>query len=236
MAGREPGYAVAKAIIWPWLTVWFSNHIEGSESVPTTGSALIAVNHVSLFDPLAVAYAIDRLGRHPRFLAKSSLFHVPFVSWVLRSARQVRVDRGTSSAPWSLDHATSALADGEIIVIFPEGTISRSPDLEPLQPKTGLARLALSTGVPVIPCATWGGQWVWSYHMGFRPGPGKDVWVRFGSPMSFDGFRGRQDEPKAWAEIGSLVMDEIEVLKAGMQAAKPWVARQVRARYLRKVQ
>ncbi|MEO7803681.1 MAG: lysophospholipid acyltransferase family protein, partial [Actinomycetota bacterium] len=229
-------YAVAKSIVLPWLSMWFKTHIEGSESIPVKGPVLIAVNHVSLFDPFAVAYAIDRRGRHPRFLVKSTLFRIPGVSWILRSAGQVRVDRGTPEAPWSLQHAERALAEGELIVIFPEGTISREADLEPLEPKTGLARLALSTGIPVIPCATWGGQWVWSYHMGFRPGPGKDVWVRFGSPLKFEGYEKRKDDPQAWAEVGREVMDEIEILKAGMRSAKPWVAKQVRAKHLKRVQ
>ena len=230
----EPGYVLAKSIILPWIKFGYRTHIEGSEHLPKQGGFIVAVNHISLFDPFAVAYALDRAGRHPRFFAKSSLFGIPIAGWILRTARQIRVDRGTSSAPTSLVHAEEALAAGEAVVIFPEGTTSLSPDLAPLPPKTGVARLALATKTPIIPCATWGGQWIWGYHVGFRPKPGKDVWVRFGAPLSLEEFEGRADEPAAWDELSEAVMSEIAVLLVGLKAAKPWTPRPLRKRIARK--
>lgn len=233
--GFEPGYAIAIGVLVPWVKLLHRWHFEGTEYIPASGPAIVASNHVSLFDPLAVGWTVHRNGRRPRFLAKSSLFQAPVVGWVLKTARQIRVDRGTATAPASLDDAERALSKGEVVVIFPEGTTSKAEDLAPLPPKTGTARLALRTGIPVIPCATWGGQWVWSYHMGFRLGWGKDVWVRFGPPMHFKEYAGREEDPEAWAEVSGSIMNEIAVLLAGLKAAKPWTPRPLTKRAYRKL-
>lgn len=230
----EPGYALARGVLMPWFVTSFRWHFEGTEHIPLSGPAIVAANHVSLFDPLALGFAIHRLGRRPRFLGKSSLFEAPVVGWVLSKAGQIRVDRGTKMAPVSLVHAEEAIARGEIVVIFPEGTTSKVPDLAPRRPKTGISRLALATGMDVIPCATWGGQWVWSYHLGFRPWPGKDVWVRFGEPLSLKEFASREDEAPVWVEAAEFVMDEIGILLAGLKAAKPWTPRPLTRRAQRK--
>ena len=219
----EPGYVLAKSILLPWLAGAFRSHFEGADNIPKTGPVIIAVNHISLFDPLIVAYAIHKNGRRPRFFAKSPLFSLPFVGWVLRSARQIRVERGSRNAVASLDHAVAAVTSGDVVVIFPEGTVPLDEEITPLPPKTGVARLALATGVDVIPCATWGGQWIWGYHVGFKPGFRKDVWVRFGRPISFSHLASRKDDPAAWDEVAKTVMDEVAVLLAGLKAAKPWI-------------
>lgn len=218
----EPGYAVARSVLVPWIASWFRWHFEGTQHIPPRGPALVASNHLSYFDPLAVAYAIHRNGRRPRFLAKSGLFKVPLVGWVLRTARQIPVERGTRSAPQSLEAAEKALAGGEVLVVFPEGTTTTTPDLAPLKPKTGIARLALKTGLPVLPVATWGGQWFWTKHLGVKPAPGKDVWVRFGPPLEFKEYAGREEDRTAWQEVSEKIMEEIAVLLAGLKVAKPW--------------
>jgi 1-acyl-sn-glycerol-3-phosphate acyltransferase len=219
---REPGYWLAKTLLIPWLGSSFKWHFEGTEHLPKEGPALVAANHISFFDPLALAYTIHKHGRRPRFLAKGSLFKAPFVGWVLRTAKQISVARGTESARSSLEEAEGALRAGEFVVIFPEGTTTIADDLAPAEGKTGVARVALGTGLPVIPCATWGGQWVWSYHKGFKPGFGKEIWVRIGPPISFEEYAGREEDPEAWRSVSKLVMEEIAVLLAGLKAAKPW--------------
>ena len=218
----EPGYAFAKSIVIPFVRRWFRVHLEGEEHIPASGPAIVAVNHISYMDPLAVAYAIHINGRRPRFLGKAGLFRYPLIGWVLKGAKQIPVERGTRSAPQSLEHAEEALQAGEVLVIFPEGTTTTSPNLEPLRPKSGIARLALKTGLPVIPCATWGGQWFWTKHLGVKPMPGKDLWVRFGPPIYFKEYQGREEDREAFAEISEKIMDEIAILLAGLKAAKPW--------------
>lgn len=231
----EPGYFIATSVLLPWVITFHRWHFEGEEHIPSDGPAIIASNHVSLFDPLSVGYTVHRNGRRPRFLGKSSLFEAPVVGWVLRTANQIRVDRGSARAPASLEHAERAIAEGEVVVIFPEGTTTKAPDLTPLRPRTGVARLALKTGLSVIPCATWGGQWVWSYHVGFRPIPGPEVWVRLGPPISFKEYTGREDDPNAWQEVSEKIMDEIGLLLADLKAAKPWTPRPLTKRATRKL-
>ncbi|MGH9194726.1 MAG: lysophospholipid acyltransferase family protein [Acidimicrobiia bacterium] len=218
----EPGYAIAKNILVPFLATWFRWHIEGVEHIPATGPAIIACNHISYLDPLAIAYAVNNNGRRPRFLAKSGLFKYPVIGWILKSARQIPVDRGSRNAPQSLDHAEAALNQGEAVIVFPEGTTTTSPELTPLRPKTGISRLVAKTGLPVIPVATWGGQWFWTKHLGVHAAPGKDMWVRFGPPIPFKEYEGREDDRLAWREIADRVMDEISILLAGLKAARPW--------------
>src|SRR5687767_1156945 len=152
----EPTYLLAKAILKPWLATWFRWHIEGLENIPREGAAILAINHIAYLDPLAAAYVVDRVKRVPRFLAKSELFDDKRIAWILRGAGQIPVKRGSANAPMALDSAVSALEKGQLVVIFPEGTITRDPDLHPMEAKTGLARLALQTNAPVIPTALWG--------------------------------------------------------------------------------
>jgi 1-acyl-sn-glycerol-3-phosphate acyltransferase len=231
----EPGYAIMRGILVPWLRTYFKFHIEGTEHIPASGPAIIAANHISYFDPFAVGFAVHRNGRRPRFLGKSELFKYPVIGWVLRTGGQIRVDRGTRAAPQSLQHAEDALAQGEVLVVFPEGTTTTAPDLAPLKPKSGVARLALRSGIPVIPCATWGGQWFWTKHLGIKPAPGKDIWVRFGAPISFKEYQGREEDSATWNEIAGKVMDEIGIQLVGLKAAKPWAPQEpTKKRFIRK--
>lgn len=230
----EPGYFIAQSLLMPWLSRGFRYQLEGIERIPKSGPAIVAVNHISLFDPLAVAWAIHTNGRRPRFFGKSSLFKAPVVGWILSSARQIRVDRGSAQALDSLEHAEAAVENGEVIIIFPEGTTTIDPDLKMRAPKTGVARLAFSSGLPVIPCATWGGQWIWSYFVGFKPGWGKKVWLRFGAPITFEKFRGREKDPAAWEEATALVMDEISTLLEVPRAEMPWTSHDLTKRAGRK--
>jgi 1-acyl-sn-glycerol-3-phosphate acyltransferase len=128
--------------------------IEGVQMIPPHGPLLLATNHASYLDPFAVAYLVDKRHRRARFLAKAELFDKPGLGWFLHGARQIPVVRNSTSAAGSLEAAVDELARGECVVVFPEGTIS--VDLEPAPARTGIARLAAETGVPVTPVGLWG--------------------------------------------------------------------------------
>ena len=183
----ETTYALAKGILKPWLASWFRWTIEGLENIPRRGPALLAVNHIAFLDPLAATYVVDRAGRVPRFLAKHELFEDKRIAWVLRGTKQIPVTRGSASAPMALDSALEAIDQGELIVIFPEGTITDDPDLNPIKAKTGLARLALRSGAPVVPCALWGTANIWpkGYRKHWRPR--QDICVSIGPSMQLQG-------------------------------------------------
>jgi 1-acyl-sn-glycerol-3-phosphate acyltransferase len=129
---------------------------EGAHRIPTYGPAILASNHVSYLDPLVLAFLADRRHRRLRFLAKAELFDKRGLGWALRQIGQIRVQRNSTDAAASLDDAVAALERGECVAVFPEGTISL--DLEPMPGKTGVARLAGLSGVPVTPVGLWGAQ------------------------------------------------------------------------------
>lgn len=210
----EPTYVLARSILRPWLAAWFRWTIEGSEHIPREGGALLAFNHIAYLDPLAAAYVVDRAKRRPRFLAKSELFEDKRIAWILRGAKQIPVRRGTADAPMALDGAMDALRSGEIVVIFPEGTVTADPDLNPSPAKSGVARLALATGAPVIPAALWGTANVWTKGYGKNWRPRQDICVSMGPPLDLSGF---PNEPSAWRAVGERVMEAIGVLLAGIR-------------------
>ncbi|MBW3595272.1 MAG: 1-acyl-sn-glycerol-3-phosphate acyltransferase [Actinobacteria bacterium] len=212
----EATYGLAKAILKPWLASWFRWTLEGIENIPRRGPALVAFNHIAYLDPLAAAYVIDKADRIPRFLAKYELFEDKKIAWVLRGAKQIPVRRGTADAPMALDAAVDAVARGEIIVIFPEGTITDDPDLNPMEGKTGIARLAIESGAPVIPAALWGTANIWPKGYAKRWRPRQDICARVGAPMSF---AGRSDRPDEWHRITGEIMSEISLLLASIRPA-----------------
>ena len=214
----EVTYGLVRAILKPWLATWFRWNIEGVENIPRQGPALMAVNHIAYFDPLASAYVLDKARRVPRFLAKHELFDDKRIAWFLKGAKQIPVKRGTADAPMALDAAFDALASGEIIVIFPEGTITNDPDLKPMEGKTGIARLAIGSGVPVIPTALWGTANIWPKGYAKRWRPGQDICARVGRPMSFGE---RSDTPEEWHRVATEIMDEVSLLVASIRPAVP---------------
>ena len=214
----EPTYQFARLILRPWLRTWFRWHIEGDEKIPRSGPALVAFNHIAYLDPFAAAWVMDSVKRRPRFLAKQELFEDKRIAWILRGANQIPVHRGTADAPMALDAALAALERGEAIAIFPEGTITRDPDLNPMEGKTGLARLAIESGAPVIPVALWGTANVWPKGYAKHWRPRQDICVRVGDPMHFGG---RPNIPEEWHRVTEEVMDEIALLVASLRPAIP---------------
>ncbi len=127
----------------------------GEEHIPRTGAVILATNHISYVDPLIVGMPAWSRGRRLSFLAKRELFANPVIGALLRKAGTIEVDRG-GLASASLGPAVERLHRGDVIAIFPEGTISTS--FVPSAPRLGVARLALESGTPVVPGALWGGQ------------------------------------------------------------------------------
>lgn len=147
---------VAVAVLRPPLMVLTRRQWRGGELLPKSGGVLVVVNHNSYVDPLATAHFVWDNGRVPRFLAKVSLFRLPLAGRVLAGAGQIPVYRQSLDATKAYAAAVEAVRTGECVVIYPEGTVTRDPDLWPMMGKTGAARVALATGAPVVPIAQWG--------------------------------------------------------------------------------
>jgi 1-acyl-sn-glycerol-3-phosphate acyltransferase len=211
-------YSLSKGILKPWLTVWFRWKIDGLENIPRTGPAILALNHIAYLDPLAAAFIVDKAQRRARFLAKSELFHDRWIGWILRGADQIEVKRGTKDAPVALDDAYRALDRGELVVVFPEGTVTTNPDLEPMTPKSGAARLALKTGAPLIPCALWGTANVWPKGYRTRWRPRQTILARIGAPVSV---AGQGDSPEAWRGVGARLIADISGLLSEIKPEIP---------------
>lgn len=150
----EPVYSVARTALFPPLHYGLKWTIEGAHLVPPRGPVILASNHTSYLDPLVLAYIADRRHRRVRFLTKAELFDKKPLGFLLRQVHQIPVVRNSPSAAGSLEFAVEALGRGECVAIFPEGTISL--DLEPMAGKSGTARLAAQSGVPVTPVGLWG--------------------------------------------------------------------------------
>ncbi len=184
---------------------------------PNKGGVIIALNHVSHIDTVLMARFVWQCGRIPRFMIKSGVFSKPVVGSIMRGAKQIPVYRGTTDAANSLRDAVSALAAGEAIVIYPEGTITRDPQQWPMQAKTGIARLALlSPDTPVIPVGQWGAQ----HRKGFSLGRllrRATAEACVGHPVDLSRFRGAEPTSATLREITDTIMaavrDEVAVLR-----------------------
>jgi 1-acyl-sn-glycerol-3-phosphate acyltransferase len=152
-------------VVHPLASLLFQLRYRHLDRIPPTGGVLLVANHVSVLDPIACARLAWDGGREPHFLAKDSVFRGP-AGPLLRAAGQIPVSRGTSAASSSVHAARAALAAGELVVIYPEGSVTRDPDWWPMQSRTGVARLALTTEAAVVPVAQWGPQRVHDYHTG----------------------------------------------------------------------
>jgi 1-acyl-sn-glycerol-3-phosphate acyltransferase len=154
------------------------------EKIPATGGCIVALNHISHIDPLLSAHFVYDHGRLPRYLAKSGLFRNRALGGFLRSAGQIPVERLTRHAVGAFDAAVQAVREGECVVVYPEGTLTRDPDLWPMHGKSGAARIALETGCPVIPVGQWGAQGLLPpYSARLRLVPRQRVRMKAGDPV-----------------------------------------------------
>jgi 1-acyl-sn-glycerol-3-phosphate acyltransferase len=153
-----PWMGLAVGLVRPLSRFFTKRRWQGQHLVPRSGGVIIAANHLSWVDPFTLGHFVYKAGRIPRFMAKESLFRAPVIGWIVRGADQIPVHRGERDGAAALSDAVQALRDGEAVLIYPEGTITRDPDWWPMQAKTGVARLALMSGAPIVPVAQWGPQ------------------------------------------------------------------------------
>ncbi|WNV74517.1 1-acyl-sn-glycerol-3-phosphate acyltransferase [Geodermatophilus sp. DSM 44513] len=158
-----PALLFCVLVVYPLTVLLFRMRIRHAERFPRTGPVLVVANHVSVLDPLACARLVWECGRVPHFLAKEAVFAGP-AGRLLRAAGQIPVARGSADARASLAAAEADLAAGNVVVIYPEGSVTRDPDWWPMEARTGVARLALATDAVVLPVAQWGPQRVHDYH------------------------------------------------------------------------
>jgi 1-acyl-sn-glycerol-3-phosphate acyltransferase len=163
--------------------------VSGVEHVPREGGAVMAINHIGYFDFTYAGYAAEKAGRHVRFMAKKELFDHRVAGPFLRGMRHISVDRSAGGQAYR--DALTYLKNGEVVGVFPEGTISMSFELKEL--KNGAVRMAAATGVPLLPAIVWGSQRVWT--KGRKPHlarPRAAITVSIGEPLHLT----RRDDPE----------------------------------------
>ncbi len=201
------------SIIRPLLvTLTRQSWIDG-DKLPAEGGAVVAANHVSHVDPLTFAHVVHDHGRLPRFLAKAVLFDIFFVGTVLRATGQIPVFRQTADASRAFSAAVEAVGRGQLVVVYPEGTLTRQPEMWPMTGKTGAAHIAMVAGVPVIPVAQWGAQDI-LFPYARRPHllPRRTVHAKVGDPVDLDDLRGKEITPEVLREATERIMDAITAL------------------------
>ena len=176
-----PPVVVAIKLFWKYLGLRFD--FKGVHHIPRDGGAILSINHVGYLDFALTGTAALPTGRYVRFMAKKEVFDNKLAGPLMRGMHHICVDRSSGSA--SFVAALRALRAGEIVGIFPEGTISVSFEIKEL--KSGAVRLAMAAGVPVIPTIVWGSQRIWTKKVKRNLSREKfPVTVAFGEPLYFD--------------------------------------------------
>lgn len=212
---RPSAFWPLAAVVAPLIALIFRLEIEGAENLPREGAYVLAPNHYSESDPLAVALAVWKAGRAPRFMAKESLFRVPVLGWVLRITGMVPVARSSSaaSARQTLETSETLVKLGRGVIVYPEGSLTRDPGMWPMRGKTGAVRLALAGGIPLIPMAQWGCQAVMPRYGKVKLWPlRRPVRVIFGEPVDLSTFRVEEGQPAGLVAATDLVMADISQL------------------------
>jgi 1-acyl-sn-glycerol-3-phosphate acyltransferase len=191
-----PPVIVVVKSVWKYLSFKFD--FKGQENLPRKGGAILAINHTSYLDFAIAGTAALPVKRYVRFMAKKEIFDNKIAGPLMRGMHHINVDRSNGSA--SFVAALRALKSGEIVAIFPEGTISTSFEIKGL--KSGAVRLAIGAGVPIIPTIVWGGQRV--YTKGVKPSFKRSktpVAVTFGEPISYSRETVVEDAEKHLREV-----------------------------------
>jgi 1-acyl-sn-glycerol-3-phosphate acyltransferase len=185
-------YGFVVSIVKPLLLLLTKRDWRGAENLPAEGGIIVAANHVSELDPLVIGHFLYEQRRPPRFLAKAELFRKPPLKWIFEGAEQIPVYRHAADASAALQPAVDALARGECVLIYPEGSATRDPELWPMKARTGIARVALLSGAPVIPIAQWGPQAILPYKAR-RPKlfPRRTMQILAGPPVDLSAFQGK---------------------------------------------
>ncbi|WP_395294250.1 lysophospholipid acyltransferase family protein [Kitasatospora hibisci] len=221
-------YRFAAVLVKPVTTALVKPDWRGWEHLPKEGGFIAAVNHNSIIDPVVYAHWQYNSGRPPRILGKSSLFSIPFIGFMLRKTGQIPVFRESTDAAQAFRAAIDAVNRGQCVQFYPEGTLTRDPDLWPMTGKSGVARVALMTGAPVIPVAHWGAHEIIPPYGKGGAGKGKfnlfprhRVTVAAGPAVDLSRYQGQELTPQVLKDATEDIMEAITTVLAGIRGEEP---------------
>jgi 1-acyl-sn-glycerol-3-phosphate acyltransferase len=217
---RDLIYRCITLIVGAVFRTCFRLRYAGASRVPA-GRSIVAGNHVSALDGVVLGLCLsERHRRVTRFLVAAEFMDGHWFSWALRHFKQIPVRRGTRDAA-ALETAIVTVREGALAGIFPEGRVNPGTELQP--GKTGVARIALATGAPVVPVGIWGTQARWP-HAGlhlrrpWRPA----LALAFGEPIEPDGAADSQDDVERFLDrVMSGIAEQVEVARAMTAAPRP---------------
>lgn len=206
----------------PIMGLMVKFRIHDREKMPQSGAVVITPNHYSNIDPVVIGVATWYLGRLPRFMAKASILKVPVLGWILLKSGQIPVERGGSSRSSAALMAAKELVSKErAVIVYPEGSLTRDPDIWPMRGKSGAVRLALEFGIPVIPVAHWGTQNLMArYSKKINFFPRHTIDVKVGDPVDLSEFVDKPLDNKTLTAATTKVMDAITALLEDLRGEK----------------
>lgn len=221
--GAEFRWRVIAAIVLPIFGGMVKLRIRPGSALPHQGPFILSPNHYSEIDPIVMGVAVWKLGRTPRFLAKASLFRVRGLGWLLRFTGQIPVERDAAARLGEPLKAAARLVErGQGVIVYPEGTLTQSPDLWPMEGKSGAIRMALEQDIPLYPAAHWGTQNLMGrYAKKIRVFPRTTIDAIVGEPFDLSAYRGKPLTRELLDEATTELMTEISRLLGELRGERP---------------
>ena len=212
-----PPVIVAIKTLWKYLGLKFD--FQGEENIPRKDGAILSINHIGYLDFALAGTAALPAGRYVRFMAKKEIFDNKLAGPLMRGMHHICVDRSNGTS--SFVAALRALRAGEIVGIFPEGTISVSFEIKEL--KSGAVRLAMGAGVPVIPTIVWGSQRIWTKKVKRNLRRNNfPISVKFGEPLYIDKQSDVEAGEKLLRETMLAMLHEVQEKYPDAHAGQRW--------------
>lgn len=220
-------YRILLPVMWPLVSYLAKSRLQNLENLPKEGAFILAPNHLSNADPFLMGYLMADAGYEISFMAKDSLFHVPVLGWILKAWGMIPVVRNSSAAADSLVHARDVLERGGVVGFYFEGTLTQDPAYWPMKGKTGLARLALDTRVPVIPVVQWGAQDIVNRFLECRPFAKRpELFIRALPALDYSDLPGNSDDHESVTALTQRLQKALEegsaALREELAPKTPW--------------
>lgn len=215
-------FKLVAAVVLPIFGAMTTVRVRNPEALPAEGPFVLAPNHYSEIDPIIMGIATWKAGRAPHFMAKASLWKIPVLRPILNGLKQIPVyrDRGSRTGG-TMEAAAKVVENQGAVIVYPEGSLTRDPDLWPMRGKNGAVRLAKAANIPLIPAAHWGTQRLMPrYGRGIRPFPRKRIDVVFGDPLDLSDVTDGQNQAQVTRATEKL-MSEIAKLAGELRGVEP---------------